>query len=107
MKEVKKLKELKIWVGKANSLFTYFSSDLCVGNSRAAAEITELPIVINATKDVLRLDISMNDRWLLHMHLNKALDDMRGNQEHLALLQALLPLISTRLDQVEQVSARA
>ena len=76
-------------------LFTYFSSNLCVGNCCATAEIAELPIVINTAKNILRLDITMNDWWLLHMHLDKALDDMSGNEEHLALLQTFLSLIST------------
>ena len=78
------MKVIKNWERKARNgkqihLFTYFASDLCVGNSCAAAEITELPIVINTAENVLWLNISVNDWWLLHMHLDKTLDDMRGN----------------------------
>ena len=60
-------------------LSTYFSSDFFVAYCRATTEITELPIVINTAKYIFRLNISMNDRWLLHVHLDKALDYMRGN----------------------------
>ena len=72
-----------------------------VGLGRAAAEIAEFPLVIDAEKHVLRLDIPVRNGRLLGVHVRQALDNVRGYRDHLGLGQALGALISSILDQVE------
>ena len=72
-----------------------------VGLGRAAAEVAELPLVVDAKKHVLRLDIPVRNRRLLGVHVRQSLDNVRGYRDHLGLWEALGALISSILDQVE------
>ena len=75
-----------------------------ISGGRATSKIAQLPLVVCAGEDVLGLDVSMSNRWLLSVHMNKALHDMRGNHQHLALWQAFQALVRSLVDQVHQVA---
>ena len=49
--------------------FAYFRVDHCVRRSGAATEVAKLPVVVNTEENVLRLDVSVSDRWVLHVHV--------------------------------------
>ena len=48
---------------------TYITIDIVMLDNGRAAKVTQLPLVIVAKEDVLRLDIPVSDRRLLHMHV--------------------------------------
>ena len=86
-------------------LTAYIAVYLGVRRRRAAAEVAQLPLVVYSEEHVLRLDVPVRDRWRLHVHVEEALHDVRGDHQHLALRKALASLICPLLDQVEQVAA--
>lgn len=82
-------------------IVTYITSDACLRDNCAAAEVAKFPFIVNTKENVLWFDVSMSDRWLLDVHMEQTLDNVRGDQEHFALLQAFLALVCPRLNQVE------
>ena len=80
---------------------TNLTVDVGVGFDGAAAEIAQLPFVVDAEQDILGLNIAVGNRWLLQMHVEQALNYVRGDHEHFRLRQACRSLVRPRLDQVE------
>jgi len=76
-----------------------------VRDSCAAAEIAQLPVVVNSKQNVLRLDVAMGDWRLLQVHVAEACYDVGHYQEDFALRKTFRTLVCARLDQIEQVTS--
>ena len=86
---------------------TYFWVYLLICLGRAASKIAQFPLVVASKKHVLRFDVSVRDRWLLGMHVGQPLDNICRDQDHFRFGKTFGTLISSILDQIEQIASLA